>query len=152
MGRRHVPVALLLLLPSCASSPRAPAPASPECPDALPALTAFFIAWNDSNPDARANALETCCSPGARFLDPSGITEGTAALATSIAGFRARYPQATVEFGTPTQHHCAMRVAWTTVLEGGGKPVRGVDFVDLDPQGRFTRVVSFNDPPGPSPR
>ena len=150
MARRHVPLAILLL--RCASAPPPAKPVQAECPDGLPALTAFFIAWNDSNPDARTGALETCCLPTARFVDPSGTTEGTAALATSIAAFRARSPQATVEFGTPSQHHCTMRVAWTTVLEGGGKPLRGVDFVDLDAQGRFTRVVSFNDPPGPSPR
>jgi hypothetical protein len=118
----------------------------------LPALTAFFMAWNDSKPDARASALDACCTPGARFVNPTGITDGTSALAVSITDFRALHPQATVEFGTPEQHHCTVGVRWTTVLEGGAKPLRGVDFVDLDAQGRFTRVVSFNDPPGPSPR
>ena len=150
MAGRHVAFAILLL--GCAGASPPPKPVQAECPDGLPALTAFFIAWNDSSPDARASALGTCCVPAARFVDPSGTTEGTAALATSIAAFRAHYPQATVEFGTPAQHHCTMRVAWTTVLEAGGRPVRGVDFVDLDAQGRFTRLVSFNDPPGPSPR
>jgi hypothetical protein len=118
----------------------------------LPALTDFFIAWNDSSADARASALDRCCEPTARFVDPASATEGTAALASSIAAFRARYPQATVEFGTPEQHHCTMRVRWATVLEGGAKPLTGVDFVDLDPRGRFVRVVSFSDPPAPSPR
>jgi len=145
MARVAVPVALLLL--GCASAP-APAPPQPECPDALGALNDFFVAWNDSDAGARTGALDRCCVAAARFVDPTGSTEGTAALALSITAFRVRYPQATVEFGTPEQHHCAMRVRWTTVLEPGARPLRGVDFVDLDPQGRFTRVVSFDDPPG----
>ena len=142
--RRAGTLAALVLL-GCAGARPATAPGEPECADAMPALQAFFIAWNDSNPSARVSALDECCLPGTRFLDPNGMTDGTAALATSIAAFRSRYPQATVEFGTPEQHHCTARVRWTTVLEGGGKPIKGVDFIDLDPQGRFLRVVSFTD-------
>jgi hypothetical protein len=141
--------ALAALALACASAgpvnPSSPPP-EPVCADGSAALNAFFIAWNDSNPSARSTALDECCVPTAQFVDPNGTTHGTAALATSIAAFRARYPEATVEFWPPDQHHCTMRARSITVLEGGGPPVRGVDFIDLDARGRFVRVISFNDP------
>jgi hypothetical protein len=151
-GARGVPRAgaLAALALACASgTPVTPAsqPPEPVCADGFDALNAFFIAWNDSSPSARSTALDRCCAPTARFVNPTGTIHGTAALATSIATFRARYPEATVEFWPPEQHHCTMRARWITVLEGGGQPVRGVDFIDLDAHGLFVRVVSFNDPP-----
>ena len=94
----------------------------------------------------RSDALARCCVSQARFIDPRSATEGTEALAASITEFRARYPGALVEFRSPEQHHCVLRVRWTTVLGDGTPPLRGVDFVDLAQDGRFNRVVSFNDP------
>src|SRR5262249_44246634 len=107
----------------------------PTCSEASTALQAFFIAWNDRSPGTRADALGRCCAPQARFVDPRGTTEGTEALAASITEFRSRYPGAIVEFRSPDQHPCVLRVHWTTVLGDGTPELRGVDFVDLAPDG-----------------
>jgi hypothetical protein len=134
---------------ACASPQPVPQPPAAQaiCDDTGNALQAFFIAWNDRRPGMRSDALTRCCTPHAHFLDPRGAIEGTEALAASVAEFRARYPGALVEFRSPEQHHCVLRVRWTAVLGDGSLPLQGVDFIDLAQDGRFTRVVSFNDLP-----
>jgi hypothetical protein len=83
----------------------------------------------------------------ATYTDPTVHLTGRAALVAHIDAVLARYPGSTIEMTSAIDlHHAVARFAWKKVLADGTALPEGIDFAELDDDGRLTRIVGFFGP------
>jgi hypothetical protein len=137
-------------LASIAVATRAAArPDARVTPDA--AVAAYCAAWNTIDRSARDRLLERVWAVDGVYSDPEPtLAAGRAALGDTIAGFQHQHPGARFRCSAPQTHHRAMRVGWILLASDGTLLTQGMDFYDLAPDGRISRVVGFfGAPPAP---
>lgn len=121
-------------------------------PDELAAC--YAAAWNERDEAQRRALLESCCSPGVRFLQQGWEHEvvGIDALATTIADFQASWPEGVdvrVELTTPVDsHHGFGRGGFVWIF--GQDRGYGTDFAEVGDDGKMKTIVVFGDS-GPPP-
>lgn len=78
------------------------------------------------------------------YADPTVETVGIEALSDHIDSVLARLPGSRIVLrGSAETHHRFSRFSWSRV-DVAGKPMRdGVDFVEIDADGRFTRMIGL---------
>ena len=118
-------------------------------PDA--AVVAYCAAWNTTDRSARDRLLADVWALDGVYSDPDPtLTRGRAALSDAITEFQHHYPGSRFRCSAPQEHHRAMRVSWILLRPDGTQVTEGMDFYDLAPDGRITRVVGFfGAPPAP---
>lgn len=119
------------------------------------AVHAYVGAWNQPDEAARRRLLERSCSDDVSYTDPSVHLVGRAALVGHARRFAERWPGAEIVVTGPIDEHHQrwIRFRWRVVGAGGAPLRQGVDFAELDGDGRLRRVVGFFDldpasPPG----
>ncbi len=146
--RQHRTLCATVAAAACIVSSAATAqPAGRLAPDA--AVTDYCAAWGIADPAARGHLLARVFADDGVYSDPSPtLATGRAGLSNVIAGFQRSNPGALFRCSAPQTHHSFMRMSWTLVSRDGAPLMRGVDFIDLAPDGRIQRVVGFfGDPP-----
>ena len=116
-------------------------------------VATYGAAWNEPDLAARQRLLEKAWSATGTYTDPTVHLEGRDALAQHIAGFQKGLPGATI---VPTSHadvhHGRLRFTWRLVKADGSTLTEGVDFGELDAEGRIQKIIGFFGPYRPLER
>jgi len=118
-------------------------------PDA--AVIAYCEAWNTTDRSTRDRLLSRVWAADGVYSDPEPtLAVGRSALSNAIAEFQHDYPGNRFRCSAPQKHHRSMRVSWLRLGPDGGQLAQGMDFYELAPDGRISRVVGFfGAPPTP---
>ena len=109
----------------------------------------YLAMWNESDPDARRDLIESAMTADARYVDPMADVTGTEAMGQLISAVQEQFPGHRFELHTaPDAHHDCFRFRWALVADGGdGEPVAiGLDIATLSADGRLSSVIGFLDP------
>lgn len=114
--------------------------------DAAQTVATYGAAWNEPDPVARAALLEAAWSTHGTYRDPTGRADGRDALVAHIGGFQEAMPGHTIhqESGVDT-YGDVFRFAWS-MRNADGVVLEGLDYGELDDDGRITRIVGFFGP------
>jgi hypothetical protein len=117
-------------------------------------VAAYAAAWNEHDEDARRALLERSWADDGTYCDPSGRAEGRAALVRHIGGFHARMPGNRIEMASGVDEHDGLlRFSWQMLGPDGVVALDGMDFGELDGDGRLKLIVGFFGPfPAVEPR
>jgi len=107
----------------------------------------YAAAWNEPDATRRRRLLEEAWADDGVYTDPTAHVEGREALAAHIAGFQQQMPGARLG-GTSgiDEHHGRLRFTWVMRAADGSTVVEGIDFGELGPDGRLSRIVGFFGP------
>ena len=97
-------------------------------------------------PDAgrRIAAIRELWNPEGRLVDPPLEARGHQGIADQAATLLAQFPQHRfARNGAVDTHHGFLRYGWTLLDVSGATVLQGVDFAELDGEGRLVRVVGF---------
>jgi hypothetical protein len=114
-------------------------------------VASYVAAWNTRDDAARRHLLEQAWSATGTYTDPVVHLDGRAAMYRYATGFGQRWPGAKIVVtGAFPPHNGLVCFSWQVVGPAGDILRAGVDFGELDPDGRLRRVVGFfGEPPAP---
>ncbi|MEO8696790.1 MAG: nuclear transport factor 2 family protein [Acidimicrobiales bacterium] len=109
-------------------------------------VTAYGAAWNEHDDAKRAALLEHSWADSGLYTDPTATAMGRDALIAHIGGFHQTMPGHTIDLasGVDTYGGC-FRFAWV-MRKGNEAVLEGMDFGELAPDGRISRIVGFFGP------
>ena len=119
--------------------------------DALELLIdTYCSAWNEPDPQKRADILAGVWAEDATYTDPRADTAGIAELSAHIAKIQAGRPGAKVVRTSAIDcHHDLVRFAWRVVQADGTLLPEGIDFAEVSQDGtKIRRIVGFFGPLG----
>jgi hypothetical protein len=115
--------------------------------DTRSVIETYVRAWHEDDEAARRRLLEQSWAGGGVYADPRATVEGRDALVAHIAGFRQRLPGGRIELRSAVDEHGPFfRFARATLDASGNVLMEGVDFGELDGDGRIARIVGFFGP------
>ena len=110
-------------------------------------IAAYAAAWVEPDAQQRAALLERAWAPDAVYCDPLSLVQGREELSAHIAGTQEQLAGGRVVVtGEAARHHDSAHFPWALVDAGGATVMTGFDVVQLDEQGRITRLTGFFDP------
>jgi hypothetical protein len=116
-------------------------------------VAAYAAAWNEPDIAARRQLLEKAWATAGTYTDPTIHLEGRDALVQHISGFLKGLPGARIAPTSRTDlHHGQLRFTWRIVKADGSTLSEGMDFGELDADGRIRRIVGFFGPFSPLDR
>jgi hypothetical protein len=104
----------------------------------------YLAAWNETDPQRRAELVGQAWTPAGRYLDPMLEAEGHDGISEMAAGIHGAYPGH--RFRRTTQidgHHDLVRFGWELFAPDGTVTVAGIDVGELDDDGRLRRITGF---------
>ncbi|HEV2061062.1 MAG TPA: nuclear transport factor 2 family protein [Solirubrobacteraceae bacterium] len=112
--------------------------------DVTDTIDTYLSAWNERDPERRAQLIRRAWAPDGRLIDPplsgdghDGISEVAGAMHEHYRGHDFRRVSAVDE------HHDHLRFAWELVAPDGAVTLRGIDVGELAADGRLLRVTGF---------
>ena len=103
-----------------------------------------LAAYCDPDAARRERAIREIWNREGRLVDPPLEARGHQGIADQGATLLSHYPQHRFERSTAIDaHHGFLRYGWRLLGPDGGKVLEGVDFAELDVDGRLARVVGF---------
>ncbi|NEW41530.1 nuclear transport factor 2 family protein [Nocardia cyriacigeorgica] len=114
--------------------------------DRMNTLVAQYLeAWNTTDAQARAAAVERVFTPDATYVDPLVSVAGHEQLAAAIGGVQAQFPGWVFRPAGPIDgHHDQVRFTWELGPVDGPAVVVGFD-VAIIADGRIASVYGFLD-------
>ena len=110
-------------------------------------VAAYGSAWAEPDDDKRRAILESAWAEDGTYLDPTARADGREALVKHIAGFRATFVGHEINIASGVDAHDSfLRFAWTMVDPNGAQIMEGVDFGELDGDGKLKSIVGFFGP------
>lgn len=105
-----------------------------------------LAAYCDADAARRTRAIREAWHPEGRLIDPPVEARGHQAIADQAATLLSHYPQHRFERTTLVDgHHGHLRYGWRLLRPDGAVALQGVDFAQLDVDGRLLCVVGFFD-------
>jgi hypothetical protein len=109
-------------------------------------MEAWFGAWNETDPAARAALIECCFAADGTFRDQFGIVNGREQLNLVIGMAQSMSHGAQIESaGAPELCHAFARASWRIAVPGGPVVATGTNFCELDADARIQSAVGFWD-------
>lgn len=103
--------------------------------------------WCEPDPDLRRQRLVAIWASNATYTDPTVHAASSDELLTHITKVLARRPGSRVERTSGVdEHHGCVRFAWHVVQADGTSLPEGIDFLEVNREGRIQRVVGFFGP------
>ena len=118
--------------------------AVPEILDAL--IGDYCAAWSERDAAKRWALLERVWAADGTYTDPTAHVAGRSALDAHIGRMLADGlpPGASIVASTHVDtHHDRFRFGWKGVLPDGTTFLEGIDFGEVDDDGRLLRIVGF---------
>jgi hypothetical protein len=108
-------------------------------------VTAYFVAWNEPDPERRREILQRSLTDDAELLDPTGRWQGIDGFVERIGAYQTAAPGAKVVPASGIDaHNNVVRYAWTIVDAGGQGVMEGIDVAERAPDGRLRRILMFH--------
>jgi uncharacterized protein YndB with AHSA1/START domain len=118
--------------------------AAEEHVDTASRADAWFRAWAERDPAKRAAALAAVATADVEFRDPYGCVAGLDDLERHIVQVQEFMPGISVQRdGAPRQCQGTALIDWVIRAADGAERGRGINVVDLAPDGRFRRVIGI---------
>ena len=112
--------------------------------DVTTTVDGYLAAWNERDPQRRAELIERVWAPDGQLIDPpmagerhEGISAMAEAMHTHYEGHRFE------RISGVDAHHEHVRFAWQLVGPDGQVALTGLDVADVAGDGRLARVVGF---------
>jgi hypothetical protein len=106
----------------------------------------YLAAWNETDPAARAAALEDLFTDDVTYTDPLVSVAGRPALDATISAVQQQFPGFVFRLAGPADaHHDQLRFTWHLGPEDGEPPITGFDVAVVDGDGRIRTVLGFLD-------
>lgn len=110
-------------------------------------VVAYCDAWSEPDAAKRTSLLNQTWSSEGTYTDPTAHVEGRDALNVHIGKFFEQYPGAKILVSSKVDaHHHRFRFAWRMVTADGATALEGMDYGELDGNGRIKRIVGFFGP------
>jgi SnoaL-like domain len=107
-------------------------------------VATYAAAWDEVDAEARGRLLDECWADAGVYVDPSARAEGRAGLSAHIGGFHDRLPGYRIDVTSgPDGHGPHLRFGWTMKRPDGSVELEGMDYAEVDDDGRLTRIVGF---------
>ena len=107
----------------------------------------YTQAWHERDDAARGALLERAWAADGVYCDPTAVVVGREALAAHLGAFHERMPGHVIVLTTGVDEHDAwLRFGWRILGPEGAPVLDGVDFGELDGDGRLRRIVGFFGP------
>jgi len=111
------------------------------------AVDTHLTAYCEPDPATRAELLAAVWAPTGALFDPPFEGEGLDAIAAMTDVVLTHYAGHTFRRTTDIDaHHTFARYGWELVAPDGTAAVTGTDIVEIDAEGRLTRIVGFFGP------
>ena len=111
------------------------------------AVDTHLKAYCEPDPATRAELLAAVWAPTGALFDPPFEGEGLDAIAAMTDVVLTHYAGHTFRRTTDIDaHHTFARYGWELVAPDGTVAVTGTDIVEIDAEGRLTRIVGFFGP------
>ncbi len=126
-----------------AAAPLRPSP-TVSAMDAAAVVETYVRAWHERDEATRRRLLEESWADDGVYTDPGSTIEGREALVQAIAEFHEERPDVHIEVRSRIDsfgNH--FRFIWTTVDAAGADLREGIDFGQLDADGRIVLIVGF---------
>lgn len=112
--------------------------------DAIATIDTYLDAWNETDPDVRADLVRKAWAEDGAYVDPLLEATGHAAIADMAAGVHQQFPGFRFRRTTGVDaHHSLVRFGWELAGEDGSVAVAGLDVAIVGDDGRLTRVAGF---------
>jgi hypothetical protein len=109
-------------------------------------IDTYFAAWNELDPAKRRSLIEKCWADDGTYVDPMSDVAGRDGLDSTITGFHAQMPGASIILnGAIDEHHGRLRFPWALQAADGTMPIKGIDVGQLAPDGRLASILGFWD-------
>ena len=103
-----------------------------------------LAAYCERDAARRGAAIRQLWNAQGRLVDPPMEAGGHEGIADQAATLLAQFPQHRFERSTPVDaHHGFLRYGWRLLDAQGTAVLQGVDFAELDAEGRLLKVVGF---------
>lgn len=104
----------------------------------------YVRAWHERDEATRRSLLEASWAEDGVYTDPNATIEGRDALVAGIGEFHEQRPDVHIEVRSPVDAFGShFRFVWATV-DGSGEVLReGIDFGQLDDDGRIVQIAGF---------
>jgi hypothetical protein len=114
--------------------------------DLAATVAAYGEAWA-ADEDERRRLLESAWHETGVYADPMGRAEGREALVAHIAGFQQQFPGHRIVMTSGVDEHGGcFRFGWAMTDADGNIAMEGVDFGEVAPDGRISRITGFFGP------
>ena len=111
-------------------------------------IGAYGQAWREPDEGRRRELLERAWAPEAVYCDPLDLVVGREALVAHIGALQRSMAGGRVDVTTEAvRHHDSAHFRWVITDAAGAQVLTGFDVVQLDEQGRITRLTGFFDVP-----
>jgi hypothetical protein len=111
-------------------------------------IGAYGKAWLEPDEGRRRQLLERAWAPDAVYCDPLDHVVGREALVAHIGAFQQSMAGGRVEVTSEAvRHHDSAHFCWAITDAAGVQVLTGFDVVQLDDEGRITRLTGFFDAP-----
>jgi hypothetical protein len=128
-------------------------PGSPDARAVSEVVALYAAAWDEHDEAARRELLERSWADAGVYCDPTAVVEGREALVAHLGAFLASGAGARVVVTSGVDEHDGfLRFAWQVVGADGSLQFEGMDFGELDEDGRLRRIVGFFGPFPPADR
>lgn len=115
--------------------------------DAAETVAKYGAAWSEPDEAGRRRLLEEAWADGGVYRDPSAVAEGREALIAHIGNFRQAMAGHEIVLTSGVDVHGRhLRFAWKMRGPDGADAMEGVDFGELDDDGRLRSIVGFFGP------
>jgi hypothetical protein len=106
----------------------------------------YIAAWNETDEQARRQAVEELYTDDARYVDPMVEATGPEQIAATIGAVQQQFPGFVFRLTGPVDgHHDQARFSWELGPEGSAAPIAGFDVAVTDGHGRIRSVLGFLD-------
>ena len=110
------------------------------------AVATYGAAWNETDEEKRRELLTRSFAETGTYVDPTGAADSREALVAHIGGFHQMMPGHTIDMTSGVDVHGEVfRFAWA-MNNGPEQALEGLDYGELDDDGRISRIVGFFGP------
>jgi hypothetical protein len=112
--------------------------------DVTTTVDGYLAAWNERDPQRRAELIERVWAPDGQLIDPPMAGEGHDGISVMAEAMHTHYEGHRFErISGVDAHHEHVRFAWQLVGPDGQVALTGLDVADVAGDGRLARVVGF---------
>jgi hypothetical protein len=112
--------------------------------DITATVDAYLSAYNERDPQRRAELIERAWSEQGRLIDPPLAAEGHTAIGEMAGAMQEHYADHRFRRVSDVDaHHDHLRFAWELVGPDGAVVLTGLDVGELAADGRLLRITGF---------
>jgi hypothetical protein len=112
--------------------------------DLTATVDTYLAAWNETDPERRAELVEQVWAPDGTLTDPPMAASGHAGISEMHGALQGQFPGHRFRRATAVDaHHGRFRVGWELVGPDGAVALAGTDVGQLTDDGRLHGITGF---------